>query len=206
MRIMSGLCVLLGGVLLSAQALAETEVERYFGELTTLKAEFAQTVYDEQGRSLERSSGTMYMQRPLRFRWDYRTPHQQLIVADGERLWLYDKGLEQVTVQPLDDTLGATPLALLSGERPLGDVFGIRSLPSSGPLQWYRLSPLDADATEVSVLRLAFSEGELQVLEIEDVFQRRTRLALVDVERDALLDDAVFRFEPPPGVDVVGAY
>lgn len=206
MRIMSGLCVLLGGVLLSAQALAETEVERYFGELTTLKAEFAQTVYDEQGRSLERSSGTMYMQRPLRFRWDYRTPHQQLIVADGESLWLYDKGLEQVTVQPLDDTLGATPLALLSGERPLGDVFGIRSLPSSGPLQWYRLSPLDADATEVSVLRLAFSEGELQVLEIEDVFQRRTRLALVDVERDALLDDAVFRFEPPPGVDVVGAY
>lgn len=206
MRIMSGLCVLLGGVLLSAQALAETEVERYFGELTTLKAEFAQTVYDEQGRSLERSSGTMYMQRPLRFRWDYRTPHQQLIVADGERLWLYDKGLEQVTVQPLDDTLGATPLALLSGERPLGDVFGIRSLPSSGPLQWYRLSPLDADATEVSVLRLAFSEGDLQVLEIEDVFQRRTRLALVDVERDALLDDAVFRFEPPPGVDVVGAY
>lgn len=199
-------CMLIGGLLVAGPILAETEVERYFGEMTALRAEFAQTVYDEQGRRLEQSSGTMYMQRPLRFRWDYRSPHQQLIVADGERLWLYDKGLEQVTVQPMDETLGATPLALLSGDRPLAEVFGIRQLPTSGRLQWYQLRPHEAESTDVSALRLAFADGELQVLEIEDVFQRRTRLALADVERDPMLDEDVFRFDPPAGVDVVGAY
>ena len=194
--------------LVSAVALADTtaEIERYFAELDSLQAEFAQTVYDDQGRRLEHSSGTLYMQRPLRLRWDYHAPHEQLIVADGRRLWLYDPGLEQVTVQFLDQTLETTPLALLSGAQPLAELFTIQRLEGRGRLQWYQLRPLHTEAIEVSTLRLAFADGELEVLEIEDGFRRRTRLALAEVQLNAELAPELFRFEPPAQADVVGDY
>jgi outer membrane lipoprotein carrier protein len=194
--------------LVSTVALADTtaEIERYFAELDSLQAEFAQTVYDDQGRRLEQSSGRFYMQRPLRLRWDYYAPHEQLIVADGRRLWLYDPGLEQVTVQFLDQTLETTPLALLSGTQPLAELFTIQRLESRGRLQWYQLRPLHTEASEVSTLRLAFTDGELEVLEIEDRFRRRTRLALAEVQPNAELDPELFRFEPPVQADVVGDY
>lgn len=194
--------------LLSAAALADTtaDVEGYFAELDTLQADFAQTVYDEQGRRLEQSAGTLYMQRPLRLRWVYHAPYEQLMVADGRRLWLYDPSLEQVTVQFLDQTLETTPLALLSGAQPLAELFTIRRLDGSGRLQWYQLRPRHAETAEVSTLRLAFADGELEVLEIEDGFRRRTRLALADVQFNPELAPDLFRFEPPAQADVVGDY
>ncbi len=193
---------------LTAVALADTtaEIEAYFAELDTLQAQFAQTVYDEQGRRLEQSSGTLSMQRPLRLRWVYHAPHEQLLVADGRRLWLYDPNLEQVTVQFLDDTLATTPLALLSGAQPLAELFTIRRLEGTGRLQWYQLRPRDVESAEVSTLRLAFANGELEVLEIEDGFRRRTRLALADVQFNPELAPDLFRFDPPEQADVIGDY
>jgi outer membrane lipoprotein carrier protein len=106
-------------------------------------------------------------------------------------------------VQALDEVLGTTPLALLSGDDPLESIFEIENLRSRGQLTWYRLQPRQA-RSELNALRLGFAQGELRVLEIEDALRRRTRIALANVERNPDLDPALFRFDPPPGVDVVG--
>ncbi len=183
--------------------IASGEPRGYFADLRSLTADFSQTLYDERGQVLERANGRMYMRRPGQFRWDYRSPYQQLIVADGSRIWLYDQSLEQITVRPLDEALSATPLALLGGTEPLERIFAIERLPAQGQLEWYRLQPHESRA-EVSSLALAFESGELRVLEMEDGLRRRTRLALANVERNPELAASLFEFIPPPGVDVLG--
>lgn len=182
---------------------SESLVERYFGDLKSLRADFVQTVFDEQSRVLETSSGRMYMQRPGRFRWDYREPFEQMILADGERLWHYDSELEQVTVRGMGDVLGSTPLALLSGAAPIEEVFTVDEVTQRDGMQWYALHPKHSQG-DFKVLRVAFEDDSLRVIELEDVFNQRTRLRFEDLERNVAIDPSLWRFQPPPGVDVVG--
>ncbi|MBL8252167.1 MAG: outer membrane lipoprotein chaperone LolA, partial [Candidatus Competibacter sp.] len=79
-----------------------SQVQRYFQDLQSLRADFVQRVYDERSRVVQSSSGRMLMQKPGKFRWNYQTPAEQIIVADGDRLWAYDVDLAQVTVRKLD--------------------------------------------------------------------------------------------------------
>ena len=102
---------------------AIARVEKYLGALKTLGAEFVQVVRGKDGEVTERASGTLSISRPNRFRWDYREPYEQTIVADGTRLWLYDPDLDQVTVRSLAQGLGDTPAMLLSGAGKVGDAF-----------------------------------------------------------------------------------
>ena len=104
----------------------------YFAGLDTFQSQFIQTVIDSDGQQVQRSEGTVWIRKPGRFRWDYRTPYRQLIVADGKRLWTYDEDLEQATVKPVDEALSSTPAMLLSGFRPLSDVMSWRC---SGAIQ-----------------------------------------------------------------------
>lgn len=181
----------------------ESRVERYFQNLKSLRADFVQTVFDTDSRLLQVSSGHMVMQRPGRFRWDYQEPYEQIIVADGERLWLYDSDLEQVTVRQLDTALSATPLALLSGAAPIEEVFTVSDVVRQADLQWYELRPKEPQA-EFKALRVAFRGEGLSAIELEDAFNQRTRLSFEQVERNVAIDPKLLRFVPPPGVDVVG--
>ncbi len=95
----------------------------YLGSLKTLSADFVQLVQDKRGQLTDRATGTLTLSRPDRFRWDYREPYEQTIVADGRKLWLYDPDLQQVTVRSLEQGLGATPAMLLSGAGKVGDAF-----------------------------------------------------------------------------------
>ena len=90
-------------------------VDAYLGSLKTLNAQFLQVVRGKEGQITDRATGTLAIARPNRFRWDYREPYSQTIVADGRKLWLYDPDLDQVTVRSLEQGLGATPAMLLSG-------------------------------------------------------------------------------------------
>ena len=90
--------------------------EQFLQGLEGLQAEFKQTLVDRAGEVTDESSGTLAIKRPDRFRWDYRDPHEQVIVSDGTRVWLYDADLEQVTVRKLDIALSSTPAMLLSGQ------------------------------------------------------------------------------------------
>jgi len=183
-------------------AAAALRVEAFLGQLSSLKAEFRQTVTDARGRVLERAEGTMAFARPGRFRWDYRVPEQQ-IVSDGVTVWLYDVELEQVTVRGAGEALAGTPAMLLAGKGDLKDEFEITDAGSQGGLDWSRLTPLrtDGDFREV---RLGFAGRDLRRMTFFDRLGQTTELELMQVERNPRFDSSLFKFEPPPGVDVVG--
>ncbi len=188
---------------LAGPAWAATPVQRYFQNLQSLRADFIQRVYDERGRVVQSSSGQMLMRKPGQFRWDYRTPAEQIIVADGERLWAYDVDLAQVTVRKLDTALSSTPLALLSGAAPIEETFEVGNVQTRDGLDWYDLTPKQPQP-EFRLLRVVFKGDALVSLELEDHFGQRTRLDFQKLERNPTLDPALLKFTPPPGVDVVG--
>ncbi len=182
---------------------APSQVQRYFQDLQSLRADFVQRVYDERSRVVQSSSGRMLMQKPGKFRWNYQTPAEQIIVADGDRLWAYDVDLAQVTVRKLDKALSSTPLALLSGAAPIEETFTVGSARNQDGLTWYELTPKQPQQ-EFRLLRVAFKGDLLVSLELEDGFGQRTRLDFQKLERNPTLDPALLKFTPPPGVDVVG--
>ncbi len=194
---------LLACLLLAAPAVADP-VGDFFARLDSFEATFTQRVVDAGGELVQESSGEVWISKPGRFRWDYRSPYRQLIVADGERLWNYDVDLEQATVSAIDDTLTSTPAMLLSGARPLAEVMTVTSLPDQDDgLDWYRLDPRDADAA-VEAVRIGFRNGELAVIEVRDSFGNRTRIRFSNIRINPPLDPALFRLELPPGTDVIG--
>ena len=187
----------------SVQAGGPERLANFFDGLTTLRAEFQQTVQDVRLNVNEQATGSVMIQRPGRFRRDYREPYEQLIVADGKKIWMYDVDLEQITVKPLDDTLGNTPAQLLSTTRPLSESFNITDDGTVEGLDWVRLVPKSQDGN-FSHVRLGFDGNGLRRMELQDSFNQTTRLELSAVQRNPKLYAGLFRFTPPPGVDVVG--
>lgn len=209
MRRLSIYLIAVCGLILAIPALAVVSdqptsmVQRYFQDLHSLRADFVQTVFDDQSRLIQTSSGRMLMQKPGRFRWDYVEPYPQVIVADGEYLWIYDMELEQVTVRPLGEALTATPLALLSGVAPLEQAFTVGDRLQRDDRQWFALYPKH-EQTEFKVLRVGFKDGRLDIIELEDAFNQLTRLDFKHLEPNVDIDPQKLRFVPPPGVDVIG--
>jgi outer membrane lipoprotein carrier protein len=179
-------------------------VEAYLGSLKTLSAEFVQVVRNRDGQIVDRATGTLSLSRPDRFRWDYREPYVQTIVADGRKLWLYDSDLEQVTVRSLEAGLGSTPAMLLSGSGKVGDSFVAGAVEGDGGWTWCRLQP-KASASDFERVSLAFdARGELAAMELFDKLGQSTRIDFGNLRRNVALDARLFRFVPPKGADVIG--
>jgi outer membrane lipoprotein carrier protein len=182
---------------------AAVKVERYLADLSSWSADFAQTLTDSSGKTLRTASGHLYLQRPGRFRWDYQKPAEQLIVADGRKLWFYDKDLQQANVRDMDASLANTPAALLTGGAALGSQFDISALPPADGLEWFQLVPKHADTDFIGV-RVGFAKGELVRMLLADKLNQVTALAFSAAHRNATLSPDLFSFTPPAGVDVIG--
>lgn len=181
----------------------QKRVETFLQGLAGLQAQFKQTLTDGSGQSLEESSGTLAISRPDRFRWDYREPYQQVIVADGARIWIYDSDLEQVTVRKLDETLAGTPAMLLSGRSNLADNFSVTQASREGSVEWIRMEPR-RDDTDFKWVRLGFEGTVLKYMQLADKLGQTTSLEFSKVERNPPLDPSRFTFTVPPGADVIG--
>jgi len=174
----------------------------------TLSANFQQTLLDETGQSLEDAKGVAHLARPKRFRWEYREPYRQTIIADGDRIWFYDEGLSQVIVKPWDSFSPDTPAALLSMSQPPEEIFTIEDLgakTSAGTettRQWVKLTPKSPDATFVRI-ELGFGKETIEVMELFDSFGQTTRLVFSGLTTNTKLKPELFSFTPPEGVDVV---
>jgi outer membrane lipoprotein carrier protein len=125
------------------------------------------------------------------------------VVADGEHLWMYDVELAQVTVAPLDETVGSSPAMLLSGDRSVREGFDVVQTYTEDGLEWVKLAPKTAGTDFTSVL-IGFSGSAPQKLELVDGLNQVTRIEFANVKVNADLADAVFEFTPPAGVDVIG--
>jgi outer membrane lipoprotein carrier protein len=176
----------------------------FLDRVQSLRADFTQTVTDSQGIELQQVTGTLAVRRPGRFRWDYREPSRQVIVADGEQVWMYDEELAQVTVRPLDRTLASTPAMLLSGGRALHEHADIKELGEQDGLVWVQVVPHVQDS-DFEAVRIGFDDGQLAAMELVDSFGQTTRMTFTNLVRNPRIDDAVFTFDAPAGVDVIGA-
>jgi outer membrane lipoprotein carrier protein len=160
-------------------------------------------VLDEALNTIQESSGTLWIERPNKFRWDYDVPFKQQIVSDGKTIWVYDKELQQVTVRALTGGLGDTPAVLLAGRGRLEEKFTIKSLDKQGSLAWAQLIPKSKDGGFEDI-RLGFEQGQLRILEMIDGFGQTTRVTLRDAKENLRIEASTFIFIPPKGVDVVG--
>jgi len=181
-----------------------SRVDAYLGGLRTLSADFVQVVRDSKGQAGNRASGTLTISRPDRFRWDYREPYLQTIVADGSKLWLYDADLEQVTVRSLEQGLGSTPAMLLSGSGKAGEAFAAGPVERRGGWTWCTLLPRQR-GSDFERVSLAFTAGgELAAMELVDKLGQVTTIQFSDLRRNGKVDQAALRFVPPKGADVIG--
>jgi outer membrane lipoprotein carrier protein len=178
-------------------------VHEFFKDLHTLQADFHQRVLTSDGKVQQESDGHVWIMRPGRFRWNYLTPYKQQLVADGRHFWSYDEDLAQVSVQPMDKVFSATPAMLLSGNEPLEKVFTLKELPADDELQQVLLTPKSDDSSVIEV-RLGFLKGVLVRIEAKDNFGNTTTFTFSNVVRNGPVDESIFNFTPPPGVDVVG--
>jgi outer membrane lipoprotein carrier protein len=191
------------GAAASTPQAGRQRVETFLQGLDGLQAQFKQILTDRNGRSIEEASGTLAISRPDRFRWDYREPYQQVIVADGARIWIYDSDLEQVTVRKLDETLSATPAMLLSGRSSLNDNFNVTQVAQEGTVEWVRMEP-KRDDTDFKWVRLGFEGALLKYMQLADKLGQTTSLEFSKLERNPPLDPSRFTFTVPPGADVIG--
>ncbi|GAB4173181.1 MAG: outer membrane lipoprotein chaperone LolA [Rhodocyclaceae bacterium] len=197
----------IGAILLGASLAAHAgglgELRRFVETTASARALFEQTVSSNGARAPSRASGTLAFSRPGRFRWVYRQPYDQVIVGDGEKLWIYDRELNQVTVRSLDAALGASPAALLAGDNALERNFTLADGGRSDALEWVEANPRSAEAG-FERIRIGMREGVPAVMELRDNFGRNTTLRFSRFERNPSLDASQFRFVPPAGADVVG--
>lgn len=177
-------------------------LNRFFDGLTSLRANFEQSVMDPGAFALQESRGVLIMQRPDKFLWDYQHPYQQSITADGEKIYIYDADLEQVTIKPMQQSMGDTPALLLSSAGKLSESFVITETGEDSGLQWLQLKPREQESNFV-MMRLAFDAGTLRIMELVDSFDQTTRLLFSDLQRNPTVDPALFRFVAPPGVDLL---
>jgi outer membrane lipoprotein carrier protein len=197
-------CLLAAPAVAAAEAGDIARVQRYVDRLSSLRAEFRQQVLDSSGTVRDEAEGTLLLQKPGRFRWEYRSPSEQLLVSDGSTVWLYDVELEQVTVRDVGQSLSTTPAMLLSGQGTVSESFTAADGGGAGGLDWVDLAP-KLDDTDFRQVRLGFSGRELVRMELVDRLGQTTRIQFRDIERNPKLTPDAFTFVPPAGVDVVGS-
>ena len=186
---------------MAAHADAVDALKAFVQQAKTGRAAFTQTVTSPDGAKTKTSSGSFEFARPDRFRFAYTKPFEQLIVADGQKVWIYDADLNQVSSRKFSQALGATPAALLAG----GDLsrdFDVVAEPSKDGLDWAKATPKTKDGAFES-MRIGFKGKQLAAVEITDNFAQRSRLTFAQFNANVELPPDSFKFVIPKGVDVL---
>lgn len=195
----------------AAHAGAMESLESFIRGTKSGRADFTQVITappkDGQAARTKTSTGTFEFQRPNRFRFDYRKPFEQTIVADGQTLWLHDKDLNQVTQRKQAKVLGSTPAALIASSPDVETLkrdFDLQPLPDKDGLQWLQATPKQKEG-QLTNMKVGFRGDQLAALDILDSFGQRSVLTFSNMQVNAGVSADAFRFQPPKGADVVQA-
>lgn len=180
----------------------EDTLRAFLNDLGSLKADFEQKLFNESGELLETVQGRLYLQRPGKFNWTYETPYQQKILTDSETLWIYDQDLEQVTIRDVEESLEATPAAILGGSADVDELYTITELGSLEGYDWVRLQSKQEDS-QYSDVRIGFNGKELGMMILSDNLGQTTRIDFTNVKLNVDVDPERFEFTPPDDVDVI---
>ncbi len=178
-------------------------LEAFLDDVRSLTADFEQEIWNADQQLVQSDKGSLSLKRPNRFRWNYMDPTELVVAADGQRFWIYDVELEQVTVAPFDDTLGASPAMLLSGDRNVREEFEVVDTRTVDGLEWVKLEPR-ASSSDFSSVRIGFSGNTPRRLELVDGLNNVTRISFDNLDVNPELADELFELDVPDGVKILG--
>ncbi|WP_313341782.1 outer membrane lipoprotein chaperone LolA [Stenotrophomonas sp.] len=189
----------------SAWAGARDELNRFSQGLKGLDGQFSQQVFDSKGKVKETTSGRVALSAPRQFRWEYLKPHEQLIIADGKNVWVYEKDLEQATKRAQGAEEQNSPLTALINPKLLDQQYDVseEAAPRDG-LQWLSLSPKRETETSFQYAALGFNAQGLARMEVVDAVGQRTVISFTGWKRNPGFAAGTFSFAPPKGTDVIG--
>lgn len=188
------------GMALPALADGLAQLKQFITTTSSAEGTFRQTVSSPSGRKPQQSSGTFALQRPGKFRWSYDKPYPQLLVSDGARLWSFDPELRQVAVKKAGAALGASPAALLAGEN-LERHFELKDAGAVDGVAYVEATPKSSESSFERV-RIGLVDAKPVSMEIHDSFGQTSFLQFPRFAVNPSLAASLFRFSPPPGVDV----
>jgi outer membrane lipoprotein carrier protein len=185
-----------------------TALDRYLDGLTTLRANFSQTLTDSHGREIDRGTGTLVVSRPGKLRWELqpqgaRAGSGELMVADGKNVWFYDRDLAQVSVKPIDAGLSGTPAMLLSGAVDVRSNFVLKDGGEHDGVNWVAVEPRSAES-DFRRARLGFAHGDLTRMILEDKLGQTATIVFDHAVRNGTVAAEEVSFTPPAGADVIG--
>jgi outer membrane lipoprotein carrier protein len=186
---------------LDARADAVDTLKDFVANVKSGQAQFTQTVTSPDGAKKKNSSGSFEFSRPNRFRFAYAKPYEQLIVSDGQKVWVHDADLNQVSVRKFSQALGATPAALLAGGS-LEQDFTLSALPAKDGLEWAQAVP-KAKEGAFQAVRIGFKGRDLSAVEIVDSFGQRSLLQFTRFVSNEQVAPQKFSFTVPAGADVI---
>ncbi len=187
--------------LANAEQSSIKQLESFLSSTTSLTAEFKQVTLSENGQPGKTSHGVFYLSRPGKFRWNYNKPFVQEIVSNKGKVWFYDADLEQVTIKKIDDSVGSTPALLLSGDVALKENYILKKQGVDEGLQWVKLSPKNEDSG-FNYMLIGLDKKGLAGMELKDNFGQLTRIYFSKVKKNIKLDDKLFEFTAPKGIDI----
>jgi len=174
----------------------------FLKDLESYQADFMQTLSNEQGETLEISTGKVYMQNPGRYRWEYEKPYAQLLITDSKTLWIYDQDLEQVTIKNVAGAIDNTPAAIISGQQNITEHYVVINMGVIDGFDWIELTPRDIESQYRSI-RLGFDKSSLITMILNDNLGQITRIDFLKPVRNKRVGGPLFTFEVPAGVDVI---
>jgi outer membrane lipoprotein carrier protein len=201
-RLAAALMLALAAVTPAQAAGAVQALREFLAQTKTARGEFSQQVSRGAAPAAPAASGSFYFERPGKFRWAYARPYEQLLVADGERLYLYDRDLNQVTVRKVAAALPASPASILFGGSDFERDFAVSDAGTRDGVAWLVAVPRQKD-TQFERIEIGFRDGVPAAMVLADSFGQVSRLAFSRFERNAKLDAQLFRFVPPAGADVL---
>lgn len=199
------LAVCLLAMPLAANAAALDQFKSFVAGTKAARGEFTQRqVNDRDGapRAGKESAGNFVFARPGRFIWTYQKPYEQLLQADGDKLYIHDKDLNQVIVRPLGDALGSSPAAILFGSNQLEKDFTLKEAGLRDGMEWLEATPKTRDTT-FERIRIGMKDGAPKAMELRDSFGQVTMLTFTNFEKNPALHADQFRFVVPKGADVL---
>jgi outer membrane lipoprotein carrier protein len=180
-----------------------TDLSDLLNQMKTMRADFTQDILDGEGRAVQKSHGRIALDRPGKFRWEVTKPMPQVIIANGERLWVYDPDLQQVTIRSLKSEAGEAPGLLLSHQNTtLEKDYVIEAKGADRRLRWFSLASRKKDAIFASV-KMGFAGNQLKEMILEDQIGHTTRVRFARVETNVKLPASLFIFNAPAGTDVI---
>ena len=191
------------------------QLKAFVSQVRSAKGDFTQQIVKAPSKAMsaasaaqampkptDNSSGTFVFSRPGKFIWTYQKPYQQVLQADGDKLYVYDRDLNQVTERKLNGALGASPAAILFGSNDLDKNFTLHDAGVKNGIDWLELIPKSKD-TQFKSVGIGFRDGNLEAMELHDVFGNVTLLTFSNIQKNPPLSASQFKFTVPQGADLI---